>query len=168
MDESGCNLNYPLSKMWMKRGEQKCLPVHGSSRAGCTLAGVLNWGNDHIHCQVLNQLNAHELCGFFEQLFTDIYPSEKIVLVLDNASFHHASELQAMLSLFEHRVLLLWLPAYSPDLNLIERFWKQLKQNVCANRLYASLKHMLQAVFEEIQLQNHPDYPHRLTFSKNL
>jgi transposase len=62
----------------------------------------------------------------------------------------------------------MWLPPYSPDLNLIERFWKHLKQNVCANRLYASFMHMLQAVFEEIQLQNQLDYPHRLTFLKNL
>lgn len=168
MDESGCNLNYPLSKMWMKRGKQRCLPVHGSSRSGCSLAGVLNWHREQVYCQVLNKLNAHELVLFFEQVFTEIYPSEKIVLVIDNASFHHAAELQAMLSLFEHRVLLMWLPPYSPDLNLIERFWKHLKQNVCANRLYACLSDLLDAVFEEIQIQNNLDYPHRLTFSKNL
>lgn len=168
MDESGCNLNYPLCKMWMQRGQQHCLASHGTSRAGCTLAGVLNWYSDSVHCQVLNKLNAHELTHFFEHLLTEIYPTQKVVLVLDNASFHHARELQAMLSLFEHRVLLLWLPPYSPDLNLIERFWKHLKQHVCANRLYASLHDLIRAIFEEIQFQNTLDFPHRLTFLKNF
>jgi putative transposase len=168
MDESGCNLNYPVRKMWMKRGAQKCLSVHGKSRAGTSLVGVLNWGNDQVYCEELARLNGQGLTEFFERLLLKVYPTQRLVLVMDNASYHHSQDVQAMLSIFEERLMILWLPPYSPDLNLIERFWKHLKQNVCTNRLYASLKQMLQAIFEEIRLQNCPDYPYRLDFSKNL
>ena len=84
---------------------------------------------------------------------------------MDNASAHHAMAMQAFLSLFEHRVLVLWLPTYSPDLNLIERFWKHLKLRITANRLFASLPDMFAALHAELLRQNALDYPFRFSFS---
>jgi transposase len=45
--------------------------------------------------------------------------------VLDNASFHHASHAEELAR--EHGIEMLYLPAYSPDLNPIEHFWAHLK-----------------------------------------
>jgi transposase len=40
----------------------------------------------------------------------------------------------------------LYLPAYSPNLNLIERFWKFLKRKVARNRYYATFAEFRTAV----------------------
>ena len=167
MDESGFSLNYPLHKCWMKVHEQKALPANTQARSGCLLAGVIDWQSAEVWAQPLQKLSSECLIGFFSWLFLEVFPDEKLVLVMDNASAHHAQSLQAFFSLFEHRVRVLWLPPYSPDLNLIERFWKHLKQRVTANRLFANIHALIEAIQAELLAQNHPDYPFRFSFSKN-
>ncbi|WP_088579316.1 transposase [Burkholderia ubonensis] len=50
------------------------------------------------------------------------------VIVLDNASIHHGIDTATRdRSLMDHRALLFYLPAYSPELNKIEIVWRQLK-----------------------------------------
>ena len=44
------------------------------------------------------------------------------------------------------RVELLYLPPYSPNLNLIERFWKFLKRKVARNRYYTTFAEFRAAV----------------------
>jgi transposase len=105
--------------------------------------------------------------GFFSWLFLEVFPDENLVLVMDNASSHHAQNLQAFFTLFEHRVRVLWLPPYSPDMNLIERFWKHLKQRVTANRLFANIQVLIDAIQAELTAQNNLDYQFRFSFSKN-
>jgi transposase len=168
MDESGMSLNYPLVKCWMKQGEQKRLPAYSDSRKGCLLAGVINWAKETVHCQSLLKNNSENLIAFFEWLFEEVYPSQKLVLVLDNSSPHQSASLKAALSLYEDRVLIFWLPTYSPDMNLIERFWKHLKQRVLCNQLYASVAALLAAIQAELTAQNNPDYEFRFSFSKYL
>jgi len=50
------------------------------------------------------------------------------VFVMDNASFHRKSKLFALTENAECE--LIFLPAYSPDLNPIEKFWAWLKQRL--------------------------------------
>ncbi|NUY05873.1 transposase [Paraburkholderia youngii] len=50
------------------------------------------------------------------------------VIVLDNASIHHGiSEETRQRWLLEHKTVLFYLPAYSPELNMIEIVWRHLK-----------------------------------------
>ncbi len=53
--------------------------------------------------------------------------SKKILLVLDNASWHHTG------SINWHHIEPKYLPAYSPDLNPIERVWLELKNKFFTN-----------------------------------
>lgn len=151
----------------MKQGEQTRLPAHTDVRSGCLLAGVIDWMSEQVWCQSIAKLTTEHLIRYFEWIFLEIYPDEPLVLVMDNASSHRAKAMQAFLSLFEHRVLVIWLPPYSPDMNLIERFWKHLKQRVTANRLFSDVKQMLHALQTELVHQNCSDYQFRFSFSKN-
>ncbi|MBA3571985.1 MAG: transposase [Pyrinomonadaceae bacterium] len=60
------------------------------------------------------------------QIFVDHFakrdPESFHLLVLDNAAFHKTQNLK-----IPRNVGLLFLPAYSPELNPIERFWRDLK-----------------------------------------
>ena len=53
------------------------------------------------------------------------FPAERLVVVMDNASFYHLARMQALFDAFG--VKLVYLPAYLPDLNLIEEFFGELK-----------------------------------------
>lgn len=54
---------------------------------------------------------------------------KQTVVVLDNASIHTAKKIKARLGLWQRRGLYVYyLPPYSPQLNIIERLWKELKQ----------------------------------------
>lgn len=167
MDESGFSLNYPLTKCWMKQGQQKRLPANTQGRSGFSLAGVIDWFSQQVWCQSIAKLNSDCLIRYFEWLFLEIYPHDTLVLVMDNASSHRSKAMQAFLSLFEHRVIVIWLPPYSPDMNLIERFWKHLKQRITANRLFSDVQHMIHAIQTEIAQQNCMDYEFRFSFSNN-
>jgi transposase len=61
---------------------------------------------------------------YFEKVLLPALPPGSVI-VLDNASFHHSpTTLQMVEAAGFH---LLFLPAYSPDLNPIEHFWATLK-----------------------------------------
>lgn len=54
-----------------------------------------------------------------------------VVLVLDGAGWHVAKALNV-----PENITLLHLPAYSPELNPIERLWAYLKSHYLSNRVY--------------------------------
>lgn len=65
-------------------------------------------------------------------------------------------------------VLILWLPPYCPELNLIERYWKHLKDLACANKLHNSIEEVVVSAEYMLSQQNNPASNLRLLFSKNL
>jgi len=71
-------------------------------------------------------------------------PRKRRLVVLDDASYHHAPVVrQAAAAL---RIALLYLPTYSPNLNLIERIGKFLKWKVARNCFYATFAEFRTAV----------------------
>jgi len=65
---------------------------------------------------------------------------KKILLVLDNARYHHAKILQPWLNEVSDLLELFFLPPYSPDLNPIEMLWKKTRRNVTHNRCFNSIQ----------------------------
>jgi hypothetical protein len=65
-----------------------------------------------------------------------IYP--EVVITIDNAPWHRGAELDQVLATYPH-VRLYRLPSYSPQLNVIERFWRVLRRRATHNRLFASM-----------------------------
>jgi transposase len=65
---------------------------------------------------------------------------KKILLVLDNAKYHHAKILHPWLKEVSNVLELFFLPPYSPDLNPIEILWKKTRRNVTHNRFFDSLQ----------------------------
>jgi transposase len=71
-------------------------------------------------------------------------PGKRLLVVLDNAPYNKApAVLKAAAAL---RIQLLYLPTYSPNLNLIERLWKMLKRKVARNRFYPTFAEFRSAV----------------------
>ena len=78
-------------------------------------------------------------------------------LVLDNARFHHAIINRKFLKSVKDEIVLMYLPAYSPELNPIESFWKKTRRAVTHNRYYESLgrrENALNHFFNKFKNQN--------------
>jgi len=101
-------------------------------------------------------------------LLVESYPTGRIVLIMDNVSYHKSAAVLAALSLFEHRLLVIWLPPYCPELNLIERYGKHLKELACVNKLHDSIDDVLASAVFMLTQQNDPSSIFRLSFSKLL
>jgi transposase len=70
--------------------------------------------------------DANTVYAYFETVLP--YLKQGSIVVLDNASYHKSEQL---LKLFHsHKISLIYLPAYSPDLNPIENLWGTIKQRL--------------------------------------
>ena len=112
--------------------------------------------------------NSPTFIDFLEELLVKNYSTGRVVLVMDNASYHKSAASLAALSLFEHRVMLVWLPPYCSDLNPIERFWRHLKDLACANKLQDKIETVVAGAQKILNEQNLSTSALRFLLSKNL
>ena len=78
----------------------------------------------------------------------------KIVIILDNASYHKRKDIKENIKNELPNIILEYLPAYSPDLNIIELVWHSCKEYI-AHRLFKSteeLKELLNKLLNEGEL----------------
>jgi transposase len=165
MDETTLSLHPPLRACWMKRGQQKCIPTPGVQQR-MHLFGAYRFEEDSLVWKTARHKNSQEFIEFLEHLFVECYPTGHFILVLDNASIHKSAASLAALSLFEHRVTVIWLPAYCSELNPIERFWRYLKEQVCVNKLYPDMTELVQEVTNQLERQNDCDRTDRFCLLK--
>jgi putative transposase len=152
----------------MKIGEQKHIPAHTGQRQLQHIFGAYNWVHDHISWLTAERKNSESFIAFLEHVLLDCYPTEKVVLAMDNVSYHRSAAVKAALSLFETRVLVFWLPPYCADLNPIERYWRHLKDLACANQLHSSLPTLSAALETVLFAQNEPFNLLKFELSKNF
>ena len=69
--------------------------------------------------------------------------NKKILLVLDNAKYHHAKLIKPWLEQMDDVIELCFLPPYSPDLNAIEMLWKKTRRAVTHNRHFESIDSLM-------------------------
>jgi transposase len=115
-----------------------------------------------------DEKNSETFITFLEYVLVEKNPTGRFILVLDRASYHKNAAALTALSLFEHRIMIIWLPAYCTELNPIERFWRYLKDLTCANQLRSSLEEVIAKVEQVLHQQNAPDYEYRFELSKSL
>jgi transposase len=91
--------------------------------------------------------NALTCWDFLKQLDrTSASPGRRVVVITDNAKYHHAKLHEKWRAQRADRFTLDYLPPYSPDLNPIERVWKLVRRLRLHNRYLASLDDIVLAV----------------------
>jgi transposase len=90
--------------------------------------------NTETVCELLRKIAALGLAG-------------PITLVLDNARYQHNAAVKALAESLG--ITLLFLPSYSPNLNLIERLWKFTKRRALYGRYHPTFREF-QAAIQEV------------------
>ena len=109
-----------------------------TGRERLNLNGALNLKNHTALVLEEKTINSEAVIRLLEKL-EQAQSKGKIYLILDNARYHHSKLVQAWIKK-HHRFKLIFLPSYSPNLNLIERLWRFFHQKLTWNHYYPTFK----------------------------
>lgn len=154
-DESGFSLRVIRRKNWGRKGSRKKVTGQRSNGRVNIMGGlryhdkkrinfVIKKGNADVFYEQLKSLNDFLLEEWIEQgnASENFYEnSAKIVIILDNASFHKRKDILEKIESEMPNIILEFLPEYSPDYNLIELVWHSAKEYI-AHRLFESVSQL--------------------------
>ena len=126
-----------MSRTWFPKGEQKIIPTYGK-HWGAKLLGTLDYETGEVFSIQEERFDAKVFLIFLEMVLAK-YPNQRIVMILDNAKIHHALLIQPFLEKHKAYFSFMYLPPYSPNLNLIEALWGWLKAAVINNVFFNTL-----------------------------
>ncbi|MFO1350606.1 MAG: IS630 family transposase [Gammaproteobacteria bacterium] len=145
LDEAGMDDNEDYPWGWCAKGQRFWALKQGHRRQRISLIAALHDG------QLIAPMTFEGYCDravFTAWLKRCLLPllSAGQTLILDNARFHFSAQIQAAVAKAGCR--LLYLPAYSPDLNPIEQRWAALKNRIRKNiPRFHSLQEAVHAAF---------------------
>ena len=133
-----CIITYPVY-VGQIRKNLSCLKTN-TGRKRLNILGTYN-PEEHsfIHLTGEENCDAKRVIEYFEVILKANRSAPKIKLILDNASYYKAAIVSEWLE--KHPKLKLdFLPPYAPNLNLIERFWRFVKDKLVRNTYYKKYK----------------------------
>ena len=136
-DETTLRLLPPLRAAWAPRGEQATVPISGKNDQR-VLFGALNVATGHRMLLRRAKTGAADFQTFLRDLRTKHYRAgQPIWLLLDKATCHTAAGTLALAARLD--ITLLWLPRQCSELNAMDHLWRQLKDDLAANRQRADI-----------------------------
>lgn len=148
--------NTTSTKVWIKKGKEKQVKSNtGGSRIN--INGIYNPITQDILIREDQTINADSTIEFFKEIKDRYKDKSKIYLIVDNARYYRNKKVKEYTD--KSRIEMIFLPPYSPNLNLIERLWKLLRKKVINNQYYDSFKKFRDAVlgFFEKSKQMHEE-----------
>ena len=122
---------------WMKKGKPRKLSTN-SGRQWLNLHGAIHVEILEITLIESSAINRDSTVQLLEMLDRKYCGSKEIIVILDNAKYHYSQEVNDVVEK-SSRLKLVYLPSYSPELNLIERVWRFFKKKVLYNKYYKNL-----------------------------
>ena len=127
--------NPVLGYGWIKRGEDAEVPSN-TGRRRLNINGAVDLERLEPVVRYDDTIDAASTIALFDQILLAYTYATCVYIICDNAGYYRSKAVQAYLQ--DSRIKLVFLPAYAPNLNLIERLWKFFKKQVLYNRYYES------------------------------
>jgi transposase len=135
MDATHPQHNPIVGRGWIKRGQDVTI-LSNTGRQRLNINGVIDIERLSAEVRFEATVNAETTLNVLKQIEQANPLAAKITIICDNARYYRA---RAITNYLDHsRITLKFLPPYSPNLNLIERFWKFFKGKVLYDHYYAT------------------------------
>lgn len=121
--------NLHKTKAWIKKGQEKQVRTN-TGRKRLNINGALNLETMTPVTHFSETINAQATMELFDKIQLHYKDKTTIYLIIDNATYYKNKDVKAYLEKQGCRIKLTFLPAYSPNLNFIERLWKYMKKYI--------------------------------------
>jgi len=127
-----------VSHGWIRKGQDKEIPTT-ASRTRMNILGAINLDNMSVVAKEYNSnINGASVVDFCNKVKENYLDKKVIHLILDQAGYNKSAEVRG--HAFELGIHLHYLPAYSPNLNSIERLWKVMNEEARNNVFFKTAK----------------------------
>jgi transposase len=135
-----------LRKMWSRKGQQVMIPTPGQPKVHYGL-GAVNYHTGESVVIIRKRKRRLEVAELLQTLLAK-HTSGTIYVAWDNASTHQDDEVEAVVRATAGRLVLLYLPTYSPWLNPIEMLWRHFRREVTHCELFETVKVLIEASYD--------------------
>lgn len=122
-DETGVEANQKPRKVLGTTGSKPNIPYSGEHTRQ-NVMGAVNPRTGRFESLVMPYSDTDSFQSFLD-FFNGLLENQYCFMILDNARWHHAKVLDW------GRIIPIYLPPYSPNLNAIEQLWRVLKDRLC-------------------------------------
>jgi transposase len=129
--------------MWSPKGQQVMIPTPGQPTKHYGI-GAVNYHTGETVVLFRRHKRRKEIAELLRTLL-EKHPDETVYVAWDNATTHEDADVEAVVRGAAGRLVLLYLPTYSPWLNPIEMLWRHFRREVTHCELFASVKALLAA-----------------------
>lgn len=148
-DESGFSINSNIPYAWSPVKETMVIKSFHAKRFN--VLGFISKQEDLKAYIEEDSVTSNTVIKVFDDFSLQI--SKPTVVTLDNASFHKSKKFKENIPKWANRGLtLIYLPPYSPQLNIIEILWRFIKYNwmeMSAYQSYTAMKEYVQRMLSE-------------------
>ena len=133
---------------WQEKGQEGTKVISSNTgRKRISIIGAINALTLQPTTLIIEDNCDHEVIKqMLEEIRKDYPKTGKIYIFLDNARYSYNKEVSEKAK--KLNIKLIFLPPYSPNLNLIERLWKFLKKKLRKNIYYDTFKKFTEAIYD--------------------
>lgn len=139
--------NTKVGFAWIAKGKEKLMETN-SGRDRVNLNGAYNVNSGEVIVTPSQTINSDSTLELFDTIIEN-YRNTKgnLYLFSDNAKYYKSKMIQEALQTDKYqRIKMIFLPAYAPNLNPIERVWKFFKKKVLENKFYKKFSEFKEAI----------------------
>lgn len=137
-----------ICRMWVPPEAKDPVVKHNPTRKSVGYFGAVRLKDGKlVYEKELEKFNGESFLKFMKKLKKiSSRTGKRVVVVIDNARYHHAILHKDWRQSVNKEFKLLFLPPYSPDLNPIERVWKLVRRLCIHNVYFESLEDVVDVI----------------------
>lgn len=132
-----------LKAMWTPKAQQVMIPTPAQPRKHYGI-GAVDYHRGQTVVLIRRRKRRRETAELLDALLAT-HPTGTIYVAWDNASTHEDDEVEGVVRGAAGRLVLLYLPTYSPWLNPIEMLWRHFRREVTHCELFPTVTALLAA-----------------------
>lgn len=142
IDSASFISGWNAQRSWYPVGVTKFTPVTLSRKRTHAIGALYDGKVDAVFC---NKVDSAAVEKFLRRQVDSKKDEGGVIAILDNASAHRAGNIKALEEEFKGRLVLVYLPPYTPELNSIELLWRAIRRAI-ANAVFDSAAALKRAV----------------------